>query len=38
MDVRLRHLVDVDLDVLWPTILVDLPALLDGLPRPAADA
>ena len=28
---------DIDLGVLWSTITIDLPSLLDEVPRPASD-
>jgi uncharacterized protein with HEPN domain len=33
-----HHYFDIDLDVLWSTIVVDLPALLQVVPRPEAEA
>ena len=37
-DRLVHHYFDIDLDVLWSTILLDLPALLDALPRPGPEA
>lgn len=37
-DRLVHHYFDIDLDVLWSTILHDLPALLAALPRPAPGA
>ncbi len=37
-DRLVHHYFDIDLDVLWSTILLDLPALLDALPRPEPEA
>jgi len=36
-DRLVHHYFDIDLDVLWSTIVVDLPALLDALARSGAD-
>jgi uncharacterized protein with HEPN domain len=32
-----HHYFDIDLDVLWSTVTVDLPALLRVVPHPAAE-
>lgn len=37
-DRLVHHYFDIDLDVLWSTIVVDLPALLDALRRSGPDA
>jgi uncharacterized protein with HEPN domain len=29
-----HHYFDINLDVLWPTVTEDLPALLEQIPRP----
>jgi uncharacterized protein with HEPN domain len=34
-DRLVHHYFDIDLDVLWSTIVVDLPTLLEAVPRPA---
>lgn len=34
-DRLVHHYFDIDLDVLWSTVVSDLPGLLDVLPRPA---
>lgn len=34
-DRLVHHYFDIDLDILWTTVLVDLPALLDAVSRPA---
>jgi uncharacterized protein with HEPN domain len=34
-DRLVHHYFDIDLDVLWSTIVIDLPALLEAVPRPA---
>ena len=36
-DRLVHHYFDIDLDVLWSTIVVDLPALLQVVPRPVAE-
>jgi uncharacterized protein with HEPN domain len=36
-DRLVHHYFDIDLDVLWSTVNVDLPGLLDVVPRPASD-
>jgi uncharacterized protein with HEPN domain len=36
-DRLVHHYFDIDLDVLWSTVTVDLPALLRVVPHPAAE-
>lgn len=37
-DRLVHHYFDIDLDVLWSTVTVDLPALLQVVPRPVAES